>query len=304
MPKTKPTPADANGKPAPGLNLTAPECALLMEATGTSTIGAALTEAERLAAIDWEAEERKLAEKRAALDLRQAALEKSKREAPDTPLTRLLDRCADSADLAEPLASMPIEEMDTLLAALRPGSTLDRRAKALAFARRIVRTLETHDRPRAIPSEVVLAVEAIEKAWAHFRPVAPSFEMKSGRFAYAERVIKQIEFGQNIIGGEIDLAAANGEAAPRSVATHMAKLVEVAAAIEEMEPTIPAERWVEAIYAWRGEIPAAEGKPKRGTEPYRWDRVLYQLLTGETVVEPMATQFRDNLRAWRRDRAG
>ena len=145
---------------------------------------------------------------------------------------------------------MPLDELDAYLEATAPGSTVERRQRALAIAVRLLRTLETADRPGAVPSQVTAAVEGIEKAWAHFRPLSPNFERLAGRFVFAERVISRIEHGQR-------LAADMGDPASSC-----------AAYLFDVEPTIPKDRWAEALTAWRGEIATARGRPRRDAPPY------------------------------------
>lgn len=125
---------------------------------------------------------------------------------PEHPLDKFTP-----ATLREPLASaMSVAEMEALVAALRgEGSRLER---ALAFGRRLVRQLEVAEHPTALPSEVHLAIEAIERAWAHFRPAKwdPN-EARSIDFAYVETVIRELTWAREEVERRVAAILANRE---------------------------------------------------------------------------------------------
>jgi hypothetical protein len=200
----------------------------------------------------------------------------SPKSLPEKPaLDRLLERYKTS-ELAEPFATMPLEELRAAVEAMIDASSLDRRGRALAllpYLRAVIQR-SPHE------NEVLLGIEAFEKAWAHFKPRLRK-SVTPPQYVFAEHLISQLDWA---------LSLRLSESPP--------SWEELVGALSEMDDSIPYERWEEAVRAWLGERPSPRGRPANEQPPYHWHRVIHRLLTGkEDAIE--AANFRDNLAKWR-----
>ena len=189
---------------------------------------------------------------------------------------------ADDVAPAAVFGSMPLPAFEAYVEALEADVrdplpvVSERRRRALAKARFLVHALEvcSDEDPRTLD-----VVEAVEIAHRH---ATPGERAKDAR-AREEITIESLNFGARLLKTGWALPDVAGLVAPGS--------------------GISATRWTRALEQWRGETPAARGRPRAGDAPYFWHRVLFVLLTGrEGDAEPEATYMRDNLRAWRRSR--
>lgn len=177
--------------------------------------------------------------------------------------------------IREPFASMPINDLRELVHVFT-GEISDRRKRAAVLARYLAACVE---RCPAEDSQTELAIQAIERGFAHFRPA--SDDLKGRRLDQA--AVEHLDWGRR----EVD----------RGLPVRY-----VACVLTEQLPAIPVERWEVALAAWHGEIPTGRGRPKKGREPYRWHQVAFRLVSGQIGdVEPEATHWRDNLLSWREE---
>lgn len=204
----------------------------------------------------------------------------------ESALEKVTRHQAESGEVSPVFRSMPIEELRayvSLKESEAAGRPVDRDVRAHVHGTVLLRFLEGAD-----DHQKLLAIEAIERAWKHFRPppcAGTALEDEAGKtieHRYARRVVEHLDWAKRRVtwGEPVDL---------------------VATALAEMEVNIPVSRWREALAHWKGQLRGPRGRPRKGSERYAWHEVLYRLLTGKDD-DVAAKNLGDGLTADRRAR--